>query len=99
MVKAFITSPEYRKRFGPAVATALLEIGSISKSGYGGNGNGVIEPGEGGNLTITLVNTGMSAATGITATLKTSTSGVSIMNGSSSYPDLKIGRASCRERV
>src|SRR5205814_9370994 len=49
MVKAFITSPEYRKRFGPAVATALLEIGSISKTDSGGNGNGVIEPGEGGN--------------------------------------------------
>src|SRR5437016_13797317 len=78
MVKAFITSIEYRQRLGPAAATALLELGSITKTDTGGNGNGVIEPGESGNLSITLTNTGLSAATGITATLMSSTPGVSI---------------------
>src|SRR5438132_1575464 len=72
----------------PVVGKAFLEISSISKTEINGNGNGVIEPGESGSLSITLNNTGRLTASGISATLTSSTSGVTIASGTSSYPDL-----------
>ena len=55
-----------------------------------GNGNGVINSNECVNLNIALKNNGCANATGISATLTTSTPGVTVTQGSSSYPDMPI---------
>jgi hypothetical protein len=69
--------------------TANPVIGTITAAENPGNGNGVIEAGEGGKVTIQLRNAGVVDATGITATLTTSTPGVTITQPNiSAYPDL-----------
>jgi hypothetical protein len=55
-----------------------------------GNGNGVINSNECVNMNIALKNNGCANATGISATLTTSTPGVTVTQGSSSYPDMPI---------
>ncbi len=72
----------------PVVGKAFLELSTITQTETGGNSNGMIEPGESGTLSINLNNTGLLAATGVTTTLTCSTSGVTMTNGNSAYPDL-----------
>jgi hypothetical protein len=69
--------------------TANPIIGSVTAAENPGNGNGVIEAGEGGVVTVQLKNAGQVNATGITATLTTSTPGVTVtLPGTTTYPDL-----------
>src|SRR5262245_38436125 len=64
----------------------LDEVASTKNSE---DGNGQIDPGETGNLAIQLKNNGVLGATGITATLTTSTPGVIINQpATSAYPNL-----------
>jgi len=56
----------------------------------GGNGNGVINRSECVNLNIGVKNNGCAAATAISATLTTSTSGVTVTQGSATYPNMAI---------
>ncbi len=71
------------------VGTANPIVGTVTAAENPGNGNGVIEAGEGGRLTIQLKNVGVLAAKGITAALTTLTPGVTVtLPGSSAYPDL-----------
>src|SRR6266571_3750777 len=58
----------------PVIGRAFIEMSDISKTETSGNGNGVIERGESGNLNITLKNSGLLAATGVTTTLTSLTS-------------------------
>ncbi len=67
---------------------ANLELGAVTATENSGDGDGQIEPGESGKIDIQLKNTGVLGATGITATLTTSTPGVTITQGTSAYPDL-----------
>ncbi|MBS1793133.1 MAG: S8 family serine peptidase [Acidobacteria bacterium] len=67
---------------------AFLELNGTTLTEAGGNGNGIIENGEGGTLLLNLKNTGPANATGITATLTTSTPNVTVTQGSSAYADL-----------
>ncbi|MEJ5165432.1 MAG: choice-of-anchor J domain-containing protein, partial [Thermoanaerobaculia bacterium] len=53
-----------------------------------GDNNGVIDPGETINLNIVLANTGTAGATGVSATISTTTSGVTITTNSASYPNI-----------
>ena len=55
-----------------------------------GNGNGVIDKNECFNVNVTLANNGCGKASGISATLSTSTPGVTVVQGSSFYPDLLV---------
>jgi hypothetical protein len=72
--------------------TAFLADSSVTATESPGNGNGAINVGEGAQLSITLMNVGVQNATGVTATLTTSTPGVTVtLPGTSSYPDLAIG--------
>jgi len=73
--------------------TANPQLGAVTAAENPGNGNGVIEAGEGGLLTIQLKNTsGTVDATAIFAALTTSTPGVTITQpGISAYPDLAAG--------
>lgn len=69
------------------------ELGTITAAENPGNGNGIIEPGEGARLVVGLNNTsGVVAATGITATLTTATPNVYVTQpGTSAYADMAIG--------
>ncbi len=70
-------------------------LGIITADENPGNGNGVIEAGEGARLVIALNNlAGVKAATGITATLTTSTPYVYITQPAlSAYADMPVGSA------
>src|SRR6266852_5732250 len=70
---------------GPVVGKAFLELGSVTQSQSGGAS---ITPGQSGTVNIILNNTGLLAASGINTTLSSSTSGVTIVNGNSTYPNL-----------
>ena len=67
---------------------ADIDLGTVTATEVGGNGNGLIETGEGGKLNIQLKNLGLLNATNITATLTSSTPGVLVTSNTSSYPDL-----------
>lgn len=58
-----------------------------------GNSNGVVDAGEGGSLNARLVNIGGSTASGISVTLTSTTPGVMIETGSSTYPSIAPGVA------
>jgi len=68
---------------------AFLEVVSVTPSETCCDGNGLIEPGERGTLTIVLKNTGLLAASGVAASLLSATSGVNITSGSATYSNLK----------
>jgi len=72
----------------PVVGRAFLDTQTVSKTETCCNGNGFIEPGETGTISVTLKNLGLQDATSGTATLTTAASGVTIVNGTSNYPTL-----------
>ncbi len=55
------------------------------------NGNGKVEPGETFQLDEQLKNTGHATATGVSATLSTTTPGIEITQATSTYPDIPEG--------
>jgi Subtilase family len=67
---------------------ANLELGAFTATENSGDGNGQIDPGESAKIAIQLKNSGVLGATGVTATLTSSTPGVTIAQGMSAYPDL-----------
>src|SRR5205085_6359006 len=71
-----------------ATGKAFLEVGGVTLAESCCNANGLVEPGEAGTLSISLKNTGLLNATGITATLSSSTPGVTMLVNSSGYSDL-----------
>jgi hypothetical protein len=72
-------------------AGAFVEVVSVQASDHPGNGNGAPEAGEGASLLIPLVNYGGATATGVTATLTSSTPGITISQPATrTYPDLAI---------
>lgn len=72
--------------------TAFLEFGSITANEDPGDGNGLIDAGDGANLVIQLRNTGVSDATAINTTLTSSTPGVTVhLPNTSPYADLTAG--------
>ena len=74
------------------VGGANPELGTVTAAESPGNGNGSIDAGEGASLTVQVKNTGVAAATAITAALTTSTPGVLITQpNTSAYPDIPIG--------
>ena len=72
--------------------TSNLEESSITidDTNSGGNGNGVINRNECINLNIGLKNFGCANATGISATLTTTTQGVTVVQPNSGYPNMVI---------
>src|SRR5262249_14850222 len=67
---------------------ANLELAAFTATENSGDGNGRIDPGESARIDIQLKNSGVLSATGITATLTTSTPGVTITQGAAAYPNL-----------
>lgn len=72
-----------------APTAAVLEVASSSVL----TGNGVIEPGECNDLSLTLTNVGTIAATGISATLSTTTPNVSLTQAVAAFPDIPPGES------
>jgi Carboxypeptidase regulatory-like domain/Subtilase family/Domain of unknown function (DUF4214) len=70
---------------------AFLEFNGATATETCCNGNGLIEPGEGGTLTVNLKNTGLANATGITTTLSTSTNHVIVLQNGSAYSNITSG--------
>lgn len=69
----------------PYPALALAGASAVATNG---NGNAFLEPGERGALTVQVRNHGIVAATNVTATVTTTTPGVTILNGASSFADI-----------
>ena len=65
----------------PAVALGTVSASEATFS----NGNGVLEPGEIGNLVVQLTNPSLADATGVTAAITTVTTGVTIVQGTAAY--------------
>ncbi|MEJ5165507.1 MAG: S8 family serine peptidase [Thermoanaerobaculia bacterium] len=63
---------------------------SCSGSGSG-VGNGYIDPGEDINLQITLFNNGSQGTTGVSATISTTTGGITITDNYATFPDIPAG--------
>jgi len=77
---------------GATAAGAGLVMDSFTAAENPGNGDGVISGGEGARLTIALQNVGTASATAISATLTTSTPGVTITQPADrSYPTIASG--------
>ncbi len=74
---------------GAAGAEAFLFVSNKTATEASGNGNALLEPGECGSLSIELTNGNATiGATSISATLTTSTPGVTIFSETSAYPNL-----------
>ena len=73
----------------PVTAAPDFALGTATLTG--GNANGVLDRNEHNLLTIPLGNTGLGDATGITATLTTTTPGITILQPQSPYLDLPPG--------
>jgi hypothetical protein len=59
---------------------AGIDFGTVTANeGTVGNGNGFIEPGETGNMTVQLSNLGLVGASGVTATISSLTPGVTVL--------------------
>jgi Subtilase family len=103
-----IEAPGVDRDSGAGIIDAFAALQSLGVPGFAylerspvsggmidlGDGDGQIEPGETATIDFPLKNTGVLNATGITATLTTSTPGVNITQGASAYPDLPalVGR-------
>jgi hypothetical protein len=66
----------------------LLEFGTVVTTAVGDDGDNVVEPGEGGTLMVALTNVGGATALGVSATLTSSTPGVTITSATSNYPNI-----------
>lgn len=64
----------------------FLELGPVTSTAVGGDGDAFIEPGESGRVNVVLRNIGGATAINVHATLSTSTPGVTITTASSNYP-------------
>lgn len=75
------------------------DLGTVTVSENPGNGNGTLERGEGGVLTVQLTNLDtVMKAKGVTATLTSTTPGVIITTpGVSTYPDLSAGASATNQ--
>jgi len=70
-------------------SSALLTDDCLS--GGAGDGNGYLEPGEDGTLSVTLQNIGSYQATGVSAVLSTTTPGVTITQDTATFPAIPAG--------
>ena len=65
-----------------------LRLGTVTTQETAGNGNGSVEPGESGSLTVQLRNIGATSVSGINATLTVLTPGVLLTSTQSAYPTI-----------
>jgi subtilase family protein/proprotein convertase P-domain-containing protein len=68
-----------------------FEAGIAAATPISGDGDAFVEPGESATLTAPLINVGGATALDVSATLTTSTPGVTITTATSTYPDIGSG--------
>jgi subtilisin-like proprotein convertase family protein len=68
-------------------ATVVSDVGP-NPNPNGNSNNGVIEPGENITLNVALNNSGNTTATGVSATLSTTTPGITVTQSTSAYPNI-----------
>jgi uncharacterized repeat protein (TIGR01451 family) len=73
------------------ISVPVLVVASDTISG--GNGNGKIDPDECNNLSVTITNEGIAAATGVQGTLVSLTPGVLLGQSTAAFPDVQPGLA------
>ena len=83
IVDAFAALSKVRAR-----PVAFLELSAVGASESGGDGDGFIEPGESASVLTTLTNLGGAPATHVSGVLSTSTPGVTVGTGLSTWPDI-----------
>jgi subtilisin-like proprotein convertase family protein len=71
-----------------AAPSPVLQLGTLAITDVGGDGDGIVEPGEGGTISAPLTNIGGATALGVSATLTSTTPGVTIVTATSSYPNI-----------
>lgn len=70
----------------------IMTLGTVNYTAVGGDGDGFVESGESGQLSIQLRNTGSVTATSVTATLAALTAGVTMITTQPvAYPNLTVG--------
>lgn len=67
---------------------AYLSLGAPTVDNFGGNLNEYLEPGEGADINIPLINTGIATATTVSATLSSTTPGVTLSSPTRTYPNI-----------
>jgi subtilisin-like proprotein convertase family protein len=82
-----------------AAPSPFLQAGTIATTDAGGDGDGIVEPGEGGSISATLTNIGGATALGVSATLSTMTPGVTIVTATSNYPNIGSNGQSATNNV
>ena len=98
-VPPVIEIPRSRRRYDGNIgmvqtaddSSGTVSIGIVDTSVAGDDGDGVLEPCEAANLNIKILNEGTTALTGVKATLVSLTPDVSVVTGTSDYPDLPVG--------
>ena len=85
---ATVTNGATTTRNFTLTGTASLAVKSSSIDDSAGNGNGVINRNECFKLSVELENVGCSGASGVSASVTTSTPGVVVLTGTASYPSL-----------
>jgi hypothetical protein len=84
-------SHDWSTWWGKISRSDVVALQYTSTAISGGNGNGTIDFNECNDLTITLSNLGALGATSINATLSTTTSGVTVAQPTSAYPNIAGG--------
>jgi hypothetical protein len=79
-------------RYTPTERTAIAYESHLVDDSTG-NGNGAADPGETVALQVSLENYRWDIATGVTATLMTSTPGINVLTSSATFPDIGGGEA------
>jgi len=70
----------------------FIDLGTVTMTPVGPDGDAYLEPGEAGRLTISFINNGVVGATNVSATLTSSTVGVTIVTSQAvPYPNLAPG--------
>jgi subtilisin-like proprotein convertase family protein len=70
----------------------FLDLGTVTETLVGADGDAYLEPGESGRVTVALVNNGAVTATNVSATVTTSTPGVTVVTSQAvAFPDLAPG--------
>lgn len=76
---------------GAVTGVVTLELGSYAARSTTRPGDEALVPGDSGTLAASLSDTGNTSATAVSAVLSTATPGVTILNGTSSYPSIAPG--------
>jgi subtilisin-like proprotein convertase family protein len=71
-----------------ATPQAFIDLGDVTATPVGGDGDPFVEPGENGRLSVRLVNNGGATAIRLRGSLATSTPGVTLTSSTSAYPNI-----------